>query len=76
MKEQIEKIRQEYEEISAELNRPDIFSDAKKMGELGKRQAELSETMENINALERIVFNTDCISSNVIFFIDCIFPII
>ena len=54
MKEQIEKIRQEYEEISAELNRPDIFSDAKKMGELGKRQAELSETMENINELERI----------------------
>jgi len=54
MKEQIEKIRQEYEEISAELNRPDIFSDAKKMGELGKRQAELSETMENINELERM----------------------
>ena len=27
---------------------------AKKMGELGKRQAELSETMENINELERI----------------------
>lgn len=54
MKEQIEKIRKEYEEISAELNSPDIFSDAKKMGELGKRQAELSETMENINELERI----------------------
>lgn len=54
MKDQIEKIRQEYEEISAELNRPDIFSDAKKMGELGKRQAELSETMENINELERM----------------------
>jgi len=54
MKEQIEKIRQEYEEISTELNSPDIFSDAKKMGELGKRQAELSETMENINELERI----------------------
>jgi len=54
MKEQIEKIRKEYEEISTELNSPDIFNDAQKMARLGKRQAELSEVMENINVLEKI----------------------
>lgn len=54
MREQIEKIKKEYKEISAELNRPDIFNDAKKMAELGKRQAEMEELIGKISELEKI----------------------
>ena len=53
MKDQIEKIKKEYAEISDQLNSPDLFSDAKKAAELGKRQAELADVIESINALEK-----------------------
>lgn len=54
MREQIEQIKKEYEEISATLSSPGIVNDAKKLAELGKRQSELSEIMEKIGELEKI----------------------
>ena len=54
MKDQIKKIKKEYAEISDQLNSPDLFNDAQKMAKLGKRQAELTNVMENINALEKL----------------------
>lgn len=54
MREQIEKIKEEYAKISAELNDPEVFGDAKKAAELGKKQAELSEIMGKIEELEKI----------------------
>ncbi|MDP1884052.1 MAG: peptide chain release factor 1, partial [Candidatus Moranbacteria bacterium] len=41
-------------EISAQLNSPELFSDMAKMAQLGKRQAELSDTITKIEALEKI----------------------
>ena len=54
MREQIEKIKQEYAEISAELNNPEVFNDAKKAAELGKKQSEMAEIMIKIESLEKI----------------------
>ncbi len=54
MQKQINLIKKEYTEIEAQLKAPDIFNDAKKMAQLGKRQAELEEIISNINNLERI----------------------
>jgi peptide chain release factor 1 len=54
MKSQVEQIKKEYEEISATLNDPDVFSNPQKMAELGKRQAEMAEIMEKITNLEKI----------------------
>ena len=54
MKDQIEEIKREYEDISTQLNDPGIVSDTQKMAKLGKRQAELSETMGKVSALEKI----------------------
>lgn len=54
MNNQIDDIKKEYTEISTELNNPEIFNDPEKMAKLGKRQAELSETMEAITELEKI----------------------
>ena len=54
MREQIEKIKQEYAEISAELNNPEVFNDAKKAAELGKKQSEMAEIMVKIESLEKI----------------------
>lgn len=53
MRDQIEKIKKEYAEISIQLNSPELFNDAPKMAELGKRQAEISEIMKMITALEK-----------------------
>ncbi len=53
MKKQIEKIKKEYTEIKNQLKNPDIFSNAQKMAQLGKRQAELQETIDKINQLEK-----------------------
>ncbi|MDP1619531.1 MAG: PCRF domain-containing protein, partial [bacterium] len=50
----IEEIKNEYAEISAQLNSPELFSDMAKMAQLGKRQAELSDTITKIEALEKI----------------------
>jgi peptide chain release factor 1 len=52
MQDQIEKIKKEYEEISAKLNDPESFGDTQKMTTLSKRQSELSEVVGIIEELE------------------------
>ncbi len=44
----IEEIKKENAAISLQLNSPEVFSDLAKMAALGKRQAELSETIRLI----------------------------
>lgn len=51
----IEGLKKEYEEISAELNAPEIVSDPQKMARLGKRQAEMAEIIQAIQELEKTV---------------------
>lgn len=53
MKNQIQEIKKEYEEIQEKLNSPEIVSDAQKMAELGKRQTELEEIIGVIDNLEK-----------------------
>jgi peptide chain release factor 1 len=57
MQDQIDQIKKEYAEISAELNSPALVSDPQKMAELGKKQAELSETVTLIQSLEGLEKN-------------------
>jgi peptide chain release factor 1 len=52
MQNQIDEIEKEYQEISDKLSSPDVVSDTRKMAELGKRQAELTETMNLITAIK------------------------
>jgi peptide chain release factor 1 len=54
MKDQLKAIKKEYEEISAQLNDPGMFSDTQKMAQLGKRQSEISLVYEKIERLEKI----------------------
>lgn len=54
MKSQLDSIKKEYEDITAQLSSPDILSDSKKMAELGKRQSELSSLIQKIDELEKI----------------------
>jgi len=53
----IEELKKEYQEISAELNAPEIVSDPQKMARLGKRQSEMAEIMEVIQSLEKTIQN-------------------
>ena len=53
----IEEIKREYAEIEAQLNSPELLSDMSKMAQLGKRQAELSETIAKIAELEKVEKN-------------------
>lgn len=54
MKSQIEDIKREYQKIQDRLNSPEVVSDTRKLAKLGKRQAELSETIQLIEKLEKI----------------------
>jgi peptide chain release factor 1 len=54
MKQKIQDIKNEYAEIQERLNSPEIVSDMKKMAELGKRQAEMTEIIGVIFELEKI----------------------
>jgi peptide chain release factor 1 len=54
MKNQLDAIKKEYGEITTELSSPEIFNDPKKMGQLGKRQAELQNVMQKITEYEKI----------------------
>ena len=54
MKSQLDSIKKEYEDITAELSSPEIFNDPKKMGQLGKRQSELQSVMQKITEYEKI----------------------
>lgn len=54
MKQKIQDIKNEYAEIQEKLNSPEIVSDMKRMAELGKRQAEMTEIIGVIFELEKI----------------------
>lgn len=54
MREQIEEIKRKYEEITAQRSDVGTVSDTKKMAELGKKQAEMSEIMGRIQELEKV----------------------
>ncbi|MFC1608785.1 peptide chain release factor 1 [Patescibacteria group bacterium] len=54
MKEQLKDIKKEFEQISEELNSPEIAGNPEKMKTLSKRHAELSEIVEVILVLEKI----------------------
>jgi peptide chain release factor 1 len=54
MKNQIEVIKKEYQEIQKQLATSEVVSNPQKLALLGKRQAELQEIINLINALERI----------------------
>lgn len=53
MRNQIEEIKKEYTEIQKQLSSLEIVSDAKKMAELGKKQAEMSEIIGLIAETEK-----------------------
>lgn len=54
MKNQIEEIKKEYQDITDQLSSPEIVSDPKKMAGLGKRQSELQEIITLIAKYEKI----------------------
>ncbi len=54
MNDQIEAIKKEYAEISAELNNPENFSDSPKMAGLGKRKSDLEEIIAKIGEFEAV----------------------
>jgi len=54
MKNQLDAIKKEYEDITARLSSPEILNDPKSMAEFGKRQSELQNFMQHINELEKI----------------------
>jgi peptide chain release factor 1 len=54
MKNQIEDIKKEYAEIQEKLTSGEVVSDSRKLAELGKRKAELEETMGVINEYEKV----------------------
>lgn len=49
-----EDFKKEYEEIKKQLADPEVVSDTQKLAELGKKQAQMSETIELIEKLESI----------------------
>ena len=54
MRNQIEAVKKEYESLKAELEKPEVVSDSKKMKNFGKKMTELEETMAKITELEKI----------------------
>ena len=54
MREQIEQIIREYDDISTQLNDPGVVSDPENLAKLGKRQAELQETVAKARELEKV----------------------
>lgn len=54
MNDQIEAVKKEYAEISAQLNDAGNFSDSQKMAGLGKRQSDMEEIMSKIVEFEAV----------------------
>jgi peptide chain release factor 1 len=54
MKNQLDTIKKEYEELKIDIENPDVVSDSQKMKTIGKRMAELEETIGKIAQLEKI----------------------
>ncbi len=53
MKNQIDDIKKEYEDIQRQLADPEVVSDGRKLAELGKRQAELAEVVRVIDEYQK-----------------------
>jgi peptide chain release factor 1 len=54
MKQLIEGVKQEYEDVKGRLESPAVLADAKLMMTFGKRQSELEQVLRHIYALEKI----------------------
>ncbi len=54
MKSQIDAVKKEYTSLKAELEKPKVVSDPRKMKEMGKKMNQLEETMAKIKELEEI----------------------
>src|SRR3989338_11240712 len=54
MNKQLIDIKKEYEDIKKQLGSPGVVFDAKKMAELGKRQAELFDIIKVMSDLEKV----------------------
>src|SRR5512145_1709945 len=54
MKNQIKDIKKEYDGIQKQLASPEVVSDSRKLAELGKRQAELAETVAVIGQFQKV----------------------
>jgi peptide chain release factor 1 len=57
MQSQIDAIKTEYQDLKAELSKPEVVSDAQKMKTIGKRISALEETVAKIDELEIIKKN-------------------
>ena len=57
MKNQLDAIKTEYQDLKNELEKPGVVSDSQKMKIIGKRMAELEETIAKIQELENIEKN-------------------
>ena len=57
MKNQLDAIKKEYSELKSEISKPEKVCDSQKMKIVGKRMAELEETIAKITALENIEKN-------------------
>lgn len=57
MKSQIDAIKKEYQDLQDELNSPELSSNPKRMAELGKKQAEMTEVIAVISELEKVEKN-------------------
>lgn len=57
MQDLINKIKEEYQQINSDLNDLNIVSDPKKMADLGRRQAEVKNTIDKIEELEKVKEN-------------------
>lgn len=54
MKNQLDTIKKEYSELKSEMENPEVVSDSQKMKTVGKRMAELEETIAKIARLEKM----------------------
>lgn len=57
MKNQLDSIKKEYGQLRSELSKPEVVSNSQKMKTIGKRMAELEETITKIDELEKIEKN-------------------
>lgn len=54
MKDQIDEIKKEYDDIQKQLADPGVVSEGRKLAELGKRQAELAEVVRVISEYQKV----------------------
>jgi len=57
MKNQLDVVKTEYQNLKTEISNPEVVSDSQKMKTIGKRMAELEETITKIAELEKIEKN-------------------